>query len=75
MSASTREQYDLVRSCVNELIKEATKLGMLEPRMDNEYLSEIARLAKISAEYEDEYMNVLPLREIEYWSYSYSQVT
>ena len=66
MSASTREQYDLVRSCVNELIKEATKLGMLEPRMDNEYLSEIARLAKISAEYEDEYMNVLPLREIEY---------
>ncbi|MBP9586830.1 MAG: hypothetical protein KBE55_08050 [Bacteroides sp.] len=66
VSASTREQYDLVRSCVNELIKEATKLGMLEPRMDNEYLSEIARLAKISAEYEDEYMNVLPLREIEY---------
>lgn len=56
VSASTREQYDLVRSCVNELIKEATKLGMLEPRMDNEYLSEIARLAKISAEYEDEYM-------------------
>ena len=50
VSASTREQYDLVRSCVNELIKEATKLGMLEPRMDNEYLSEIARLAKISAE-------------------------
>ena len=66
VSASTREQYDLVRSCVNELIKEATKLGMLEPRMDNEYLSEIARLEKISAEYEDEYMNVLPLREIEY---------
>ena len=66
VSASTREQYDLVRSCVNELIKEATKLGMLEPRMDNEYLSEIARLAKISAEYEDEYMNVLPFREIEY---------
>lgn len=60
---STREQYDSVRSRVNELIGEATKLGMLEPGADNEYLREIGRLAKMSAEYEDEYMNILPLRE------------
>ncbi len=59
----TREQYDAVRSRVNELIKEATKYGMLEPGMDNEYIREIGRLAKLSAEYEDNYMNILPLRE------------
>lgn len=60
---STREQYDSVRSRVNELISEATKLRMLEPGADNDYIREIGRLAKLSAEYEDEHMNILPLRE------------
>jgi HTH-type transcriptional regulator / antitoxin HigA len=60
---TTREQYDEVRSRVNFLINEATKLGMLEPGADNEYIREISKLAKLSAEYEDNYLNILPLRE------------
>ena len=61
---STREQYDTVRSRVNELISEATKKGMLDtPQPDNEYIREIGRLARMSAEYEDNFMNILPLRE------------
>ena len=35
---------------------------MLEPGEDNEYVREISRLAKLSAEYEDNYLNILPLR-------------
>lgn len=76
---SSRDQYDTVRSRVNELIKEATKAGMLESGMDNEYIKEIGRLAKLSAEYEDNYMNILPLRQknpliqsIEDFSYSHN---
>ncbi|NDV59162.1 hypothetical protein [Bacteroides sp. 519] len=53
---STREQYDIIRSRLNELITEATKQRMLEPGMDNEYIREIGRLAKMSADYEDKYM-------------------
>lgn len=60
---STREQYDIVRTRLNELISEATKKGMLEPGMNNEYMREISRLARMSAEYEDNYMNLTPLRE------------
>ena len=59
---TTREQYDEVRSHVNSLIKEATQKGMLEPGADNEYVREISRLAKLSDEYEDTYLNILPLR-------------
>lgn len=59
---TSRAQYDEVRTRVNELIKEATQKGMLEPDADNEYIREIARLAKLSAEYEDNYMNILPLK-------------
>lgn len=59
---TTREQYDEIRTRVDELIKEATQKGMLEPNADNEYIREIARLAKLSASYEDNYLNILPLR-------------
>lgn len=59
---TTREEYDEVRNRVNELIKEATRKGMLEPNADNEYIREIGRLAKLSAEYEDNYLNILPLK-------------
>lgn len=58
----TREQYDEVRTRVEKLIKEATQKGMLEPGMDNEYIREIGRLAKLSAEYEDNCLNIMPLR-------------
>lgn len=59
---TTREEYDEVRNRVNELIKEATQKGLLEPNADNEYIREIGRLAKLSAEYEDNYLNILPLK-------------
>lgn len=59
---TTREQYDEVRDRVNKLIKEATQKGMLEPNADNEYIREIGRLAKMSAEYEDNYLNIIPLK-------------
>ena len=60
---STREQFDIVRSRLNELIAEATKKRMLEPGMDNDYIREISRLANMSADYEDMYMDLTPLRE------------
>lgn len=59
---TTREQYDEVRVRVNELITEATKKGLLEPNADNDYIREIGRLVKLSAEYEDNYLNILPLK-------------
>jgi antitoxin component HigA of HigAB toxin-antitoxin module len=59
---TTREQYDEVKAQVEKLIAEATAKGMLEPGMDNTYTQEIARLSKQMADYEDEYLNILPLR-------------
>ena len=59
---TTREQYDAVRRRVNELVCEATKKGMLEPDADNEYIREIGCLARMSAEYEDNYLNIIPLK-------------
>lgn len=76
---SSRAQYDTVRARLDELIKEATRLGLLESGMDNEYIKEIGRLAKLSAEYEDNELNLLPLRQknpliqsIEDFSYSHN---
>ena len=63
---TTREQYDEIRSRMDVLIKEATKKGLLEPGEDNEYVREISRLAKLSAEYEDNYLNILPLEDYFY---------
>lgn len=45
------------------MIAEATDKGMLEPEMDNEYTRQISDLSKLMAQYEDEYMDILPLRE------------
>lgn len=59
---TTREQYDEIRNRVNELLKEASEKGMLEPDADNDYIREIGRLAKMSAEYEDNYLNIVPLK-------------
>ena len=59
----TRKQYDDVKSKVEQLIAEATQKGMLEPDMDNEYTQEIALLSKQMAAYDDEYLNILPLRQ------------
>ena len=60
---TTREQYDTVKAKVEQLIAEATAKGMLEPDMNNEYTQEISLLSRQMAIYEDEYMNILPLRQ------------
>ena len=60
---TTREQFDEVKNQVEQLIAEATAKGLLEPDMDNSYTREIARLSQVMAAYEDEYLNILPLRE------------
>lgn len=60
---TTREGYELAKSQLDALIKEASKKGMLEPEADNEYIRQISQLAKDIAKYEDDYMNILPLRE------------
>ena len=60
---TTRKQYDEVKAHVEHLIAEATQKGMLEPDMDNEYVRKIAFLSGQMADYEDEYLNILPLRQ------------
>ena len=59
---TTREQYDATKERVEQLIAEATQKGLLEPDMDNPYIQEISLLSKQMAAYEDEYLNILPLR-------------
>ena len=60
---TTRKQYDDTKERVEQLIAEATEKGMLEPDMDNEYTREISELSKQMAAYEDEFLDILPLRE------------
>ena len=60
---TTRQEYDETKAMVEALIAEATAKGMLEPEMDNEYIRQISDLSKQMAQYEDEYMDILPLRE------------
>lgn len=60
---TTRNEYDAVKARVELLIAEATEKGLLEPDLDNEYTREIAQLSKQMACYEDEYLNILPLRQ------------
>ena len=60
---TTRKQYDDVKARVEQLIAEATQKGMLEPDMDNEYTQEISLLSRQMAEYEETYLNILPLRQ------------
>lgn len=60
---TTRKQYDDTKARVEQLIAEATEKGMLEPDMDNEYTREISELSKQMAAYEDEFLDILPLRE------------
>ena len=60
---TTRKQYDNAKIRVEQLIAEATQKGMLEPEMDNAYTKEISLLSQQMAAYEDEYLNILPLRQ------------
>ena len=60
---TTRQQYDETKARVEQLIVEATTKGMLEPDMDNAYTQEIGELSKLMAAFEDEFLNILPLRQ------------
>ena len=59
---TSQEQYNEVRSQIEKLIHEATTKGMLEADADNEYTREIGKLARLTAEYEENDMNILPLK-------------
>jgi HTH-type transcriptional regulator/antitoxin HigA len=60
---TTRKQYDEVKAEVERLIAEATEKGMLEPDIENEYTLKISELSKLMADYEDEYLNIVPLKK------------
>ena len=60
---TTKQEYNKVKNLVESLIAEATEKGMLEPEMDNEYTRKISDLSKQMAQYENEYMDIMPLRE------------
>ena len=60
---TTRKQYDEAKARVEQLIAEATQKGMLESDMDNAYTQEISLLSQQMAVFEDEYLNILPLRQ------------
>ena len=60
---TTRKQYDETKARVEQLIAEATQKGMLESDMDNVYTQEISVLSQQMAAFEDEYLNILPLRQ------------
>lgn len=60
---TTRKEYNEVKAAVEVLIAEATDKGLLEPDMDNEYTRQIAEMSKQMAQFEDEYMDILPLRQ------------
>lgn len=60
---TTRKQYDEVKAQVEQLIAEATEKGALEPDAVNEYTQKISLLSQQMAAYEDEYLNILPLRK------------
>ena len=66
MKFTTKVKYEAARVRMEKLIAEATEKGLLEPEMDNEYTREIGSLGKLMAAYEDEYLNILPLREKNY---------
>ena len=58
LKIKTRNEYDTVRVHIELLIKEATEGGYFsDPEGDNEYIQEFGRLARLSAMYEDEYMD------------------
>ena len=61
-SINSKEGYDNLRNTLDELIREADKMKLLDnPMANNEYVREIARLAKLSADYEDNVLKITPL--------------
>ena len=62
-SISTYKQYEEARQLLNNLMVEATRKRMLAPDADNEYTRNICRLATLIADYEDNTLHILPLKE------------
>ena len=61
---TTDEEYGLLKSHINRLIDEATISGNLSKQgADNKYTREIARLGKMGAQYETEFLH-LPIRTV-----------
>lgn len=60
---TTKSQYESAKQRMDNLISEATTLGLLEPDMDNEYTRQISMLASLLADYEDTYTDIMPLRK------------
>lgn len=59
----SKTQYDSAKQRMEELINEATTLGLLEPDMDNEYTRQISVLASAVVDYEDDSADIMPLRK------------
>ena len=56
---TTEIEFELVKSHIDALINEATENGYLATQgANNIYTREIARLAKIGARYEDEFLHL-----------------
>ena len=56
---TTSVEFDRLTDQVDTLIREATSNGYFsDPDESNEYTQEIARLGKIGARYEDEFLNL-----------------
>lgn len=60
---TTKSQYESAKLRMDNLISEATTIGLLEPDMDNEYTRQISMLASLMADYEDAYTDIMPLRK------------
>jgi hypothetical protein len=56
---TTPTEFELLKSHIDGLIDDATEMGYLATQgADNAYTREIARLAKIGARYEDEFLDL-----------------
>lgn len=60
---TTRKEYDETKLQVEQLIADATRKGMLEPDMVNDYTLKISELCKQMADYEDNVMKLFPLNQ------------
>jgi hypothetical protein len=56
---TTAAEFDILTAHIETLIYEATEEGYFsDPDESNEYTGEIARLGKLVAKYEDEFLNL-----------------
>jgi len=64
---TTISEFEFLKSKIDDLIDEATEKGYLSTQgANNPYTKEIARLAKIGARYEDEFLNLTIGKKLQY---------